>query len=84
MFCKLGYIDSLTDGENYIVDGFAGIEAKRTFDLLEKETDEGILARSRVELLKGRLEEARAKLCYLIQISVNKRKNFIEQLVTGD
>ena len=61
---KLGYIDNLTvDRKNYIVDGFAGIEAKRTFDLLEKETDEAVsLLESRVELLKGRLEEARAKL----------------------
>ena len=51
---KLGYIDSLTvDGKQYIVDGFAGIEAKRSFEVIEKETEDAVsLLESRVEILK--------------------------------
>ena len=61
---KLGYIDELTvDGKQYIVDGFAGIEAKRSFDLLEKETGDAIsLLESRVELLQRRLDQAKSRL----------------------
>lgn len=61
---KLGYIDSLTvDGKQYIVDGFAGVEAKRSFDVIEKETEDAVsLLESRVEILQRRLEEAKSRL----------------------
>ena len=61
---KLGYVDALTvDGRKYIVDGFAGAQAKTVFLTLEKETEEAVsLLESRVQLLERRLEDARSKL----------------------
>lgn len=61
---KLGYVDSLTvEGRQYIVDGFAGAQAKTAYLTLEKETEEAVsLLESRVQLLERRLEDARSAL----------------------
>lgn len=61
---KLGYVDSLTvDGRRYIIDGFAGTQAKSTYQTLEKETKEAVaLLESRVQILERRLDDARSEL----------------------
>ncbi|WP_090060925.1 hypothetical protein [Celeribacter neptunius] len=51
------------DGQLYVVEGFAGREARSAFSQLEVDTDEAVsLLESRIQLLKNRLEEAEMKL----------------------
>jgi hypothetical protein len=51
------------NGTQYVVEGFAGMEAKRTFGNLESKTEDAIsLLNSRITLLERRLSEAEAQL----------------------
>ncbi|UWR25085.1 hypothetical protein K3757_11425 [Sulfitobacter sp. S223] len=51
------------NGKQYVVEGFAGMEAKRTFETLESETEDAVsLLNSRIRILERRLDEAEAQL----------------------
>lgn len=51
------------DGRQYVYAGFAGKQAKTTYENLERETEEAIsLLQSRIQLLERRLEGSRSTL----------------------
>lgn len=60
----MNYVHNLTvDGKKYVIEGFAGSEAKRTYDDIEKETEDAVsLLKSRIKLLEQRLDRAEEQL----------------------
>ena len=64
--CEVAFdsVQNLTvDGEKYIVDGFSGIDAKRTYEQISAKTEKAVsLLNSRVKLLEQRLERSANQL----------------------
>jgi len=64
--CEVAFdsVQNLTvDGKKYIVDGFSGIDAKRTYEQISEKTEKAIsLLNSRVKLLEQRLERSANQL----------------------
>ena len=64
--CEVAFdsVQNLTvDGEKYMVDGFSGIDAKRTYEQISAKTEEAVsLLNSRVKLLEQRLERSANQL----------------------
>ncbi|MDA9059824.1 hypothetical protein N9K33_05165 [Planktomarina temperata] len=64
--CEVAFdsVQNLTvDGEKYMVDGFSGIDAKRTYEQISEKTDKAVsLLNSRVKLLEQRLERSANQL----------------------
>ena len=64
--CEVAFdsVQNLTvDGEKYMVDGFSGIDAKRTYEQISEKTEKAVsLLNSRVKLLEQRLERSANQL----------------------
>lgn len=64
--CEVAFdsVENLTvDGEKYMVDGFSGIDAKRTYEQISEKTKKAVsLLNSRVKLLEQRLERSENQL----------------------
>ena len=64
--CEVAFdsVQNLTiDGKKYMIDGFSGIDAKRTYEQISEKTEKAVsLLNSRVKLLEQRLERSANQL----------------------